>query len=528
MMTTGYAREGGAFGDGDWSSRGRVVVAIAAIGASVLAGWVANHQELLYVAFFIAAIAGAGVAFFPRILLLLVLVGGLVAAGLARLYLPQLQGVRWLIALGAWVLGCYGLLGLLSVKSAGTDGSRGPLLGILVWAALFFAVLLAATAMNWKGLATAGTGLKGYFQMWGLLLAFALVRWPESLINRLPALLLAIAWLQLPFALHQFLVLVPYRAGLQGVIPVDIVTGTFGGQKDGGGANAVLSAYLLLVIAGVVSAWKEGVLSGGKALLLGLPLLAPIAVNETKIALLYVIVIFLVLFARDIVERPLRFLTGSLVLVGLLILLASAYVAFAPRELAGLWELIEFVYQGNIENEYNTSGELTRWGALEYWVNSHGWREFGTTLFGHGAGMTRVEQPYGAQLFATAADPDLGIGRLGVTAVLWESGVLGLVCVTGLFWAVFRGAGDMARTFADSAEKRAVFRAIQAGVALFYLSFWHKNFFVFHVGYQTVLVLMFGYVLYWQRWHALLPASTGANAIPVKTALSKWDGGRRK
>lgn len=487
----------------------KALVGLALVSAGVLAGWVASAEDTVLLALFAAVIAGAVIAFFPRALLVLTLVGGLVVAGLARLYVPQLQEVRWLIAIGALALGAYGLTRwLLSTSSFGGRSPRPPLPETLLWGGAFVGVIAISTLLNWKGLSTAVVGFKGYFQMWGLLLALAFIRWPETLINRLPALLLAVAWLQLPFALHQYLVLVPYRTGLESVVPVDIVAGTFGGQKDGGGANAVLAAFLLLVVAGLVSSWKEGVITGKKAVLFCLPLLAPIAINEAKVSLVYVIVIFGLLFARDAVERPLRFFTALMALIAVLALLASAFVALAPRELGSVSELVEFIYEGNVESSQTFSGELTRWGAVEYWAERHGGLEnIEAVLLGHGVGTTRAGAEFGTPVFASAFDPDLNVGRLGATAVLWDSGVLGLVCVTGFFWAAFRQAGLLAGQYAQVAEKRAMFRAIQAGVAVFYLSFWHKNFFVFQVGYQTVLLLVFGYLAYWLRWHPT-PASS--------------------
>ena len=479
-----------------------VLIACVLVGVGALAGWVASRDDLLLVGALLAVALGLVSAFFPRSWLKLVLIGGLVVAGLTRLYLPQLQSVRWLVAFAAMVLGAYALLNVLWTRYSDMSRSLRPAIPpLLWWGAAFAVVMLLSTLLNWSGVMTAVSGLKGYVQMWGLLLALALIRWPESFVDRLPRFLLAVAWLQIPFAAHQFLFIVPQRQGIDGIVPVDIVVGTFGGQRFGGGANAALAVFLILVIAGIVSAWKEGVISGRKALFFGLPLLGPLAVNEAKITLVYVVLIFLVLFGRDVIRRPLRFLGGLMGLLAVLSMLASAYIAFAPKELEGVDELVEFIYQGNVEKDYTASGELTRWGAVEFWVANHGFSNLDQTLLGHGAGATRSDEDADEPASTRVIDTDLEIGRLGVTAVLWESGVFGLICIFGLFYSAYAGAGRMARRYQGDPGRRAVFRAVQAGVALFFVSFWHKNFLVFHIGYQTAWFVLIGYLAYWQRWH---------------------------
>lgn len=500
MPTTQYDRPFAHFLD----AGAKLLLACILLGVGILAGWAASTDDLLLVFAIGALAAGMVTLFFPRSWLMLTIVGGLVVAGLARLYVPQLQAVRWLVALAALILGIYALLQVLWPASANQRRSAGPAApAVLWWGAAFAIVLLLSTVLNWNGVSTAVSGLKGYVQMWGVLLALALIRWPESFISRLPAFLLAIAWLQIPFAFQQFFFIVPQRMGIEGIVPVDIVVGTFGGQKFGGGANAALAVYMILVIAGVISAWKEGVISGKKALLYGLPLLAPLAVNEAKITLVYVVVLFAVLFGRDAIERPMRFLGGLLGLVAVLMLLASAYIAFAPKELSGFDELVTFIYEGNVEKDYTSTGNLTRWGAVEFWGAHHGLSNLDQTLLGHGGGATRSGEEEQGPASTRIIDTDLDIGRLGATAVLWETGVFGLICIAGFFFAAYAGAGRMVVHSRGDAKKRAIFRAIQAGVAVFFVSFWHKNFLVYHIGYQTAWFVVIGYLAYWQRWHGV-------------------------
>ena len=125
--------------------------------------------------------------------------------------------------------------------------------------------------------------MKGYFQMWGLFLSVVYLRWPESFTKNLAWGLFLIALLQLPFVAHEYFVLVPKRFGLgNGIVPVDIVAGTFGAILEAGGANAVLAAYQVIVVACLLALWKNGALSGFKPQVLSLALLSPMAVNQAN------------------------------------------------------------------------------------------------------------------------------------------------------------------------------------------------------------------------------------------------------
>jgi hypothetical protein len=476
-----------------------LVLGLLAVAAG--AGWIASSGDMRLAAVFVAALFGTVSAFFPRFLLWGVILGGLVAAGVSRLYFPEVQQLRWAVAAAATYLGFYAVLrAAFTVEEAG-PGTAKTFPSILLWAAAFFASVVLATALNWLDITTALVGFKGYFQVWGLLLALALIHWPKQMVERLPSLLLWFAVLQLPFALHQYLFIVPQRTGLEDVVAVDIVSGTFGGQRYGGGANAALAGFLVIVVAGLASYWKEGVLSGPKALLIGLLLLAPLAVTVAKISLAFIIAAFAVVFAQDLFRRPGRFALGAGALILALLGLGSAYTVLAPRELSSISELLAFTWQENVEKDYTQSGDLTRWGSIEYWADNHGLDNLPYTILGHGAGRVRVDEDAGPPVFGVGLDPDLDIGRLGAVATLWETGILGFICITGLFWSAFATAGRLARNYVDIPNKRAAFRAAQAAVVVIYLGFWHKDFLIFHLAYQTFFALLLGYIAYWQRWY---------------------------
>jgi hypothetical protein len=294
-----------------------------------------------------------------------------------------------------------------------------------------------------------------------------------------------------------------------GIVPIDIVAGTFGANLEGGGANAVLNAFLMIVLAGVLAARQLDQISTRKTILLALPLLFPVMVNMAKVSVLYFVAMFLVLYGKDLMERPLRFLaaalSGALVLAAML----TAYTLNAPStaRVESWQDLVRFTYEYNFANE-EVSGELSRFGAVKFWWERHGVDNLEETLLGHGVGYTRVadtdadfRQTVRAIVGGIPVDIDLNkkIGYSAVAALLWETGVAGLLCIFGLLAAAFRAAGRLEIAYADFPERVATFRAIRAGCAIIFITLWHKNVFVFDVAYQTLVMLLIGLVAYWER-----------------------------
>lgn len=469
-----------------------IFVVVAAM--AVIAGVVASTGNTLYAIVFGAAVAGVGIAFMPRALLWSTIAVGLIAAGLTRLYLPAFQQIRWLVVPAGIALLVHALV---TVLRRGTDGASSPP-AIIWWALAFVGVAAGTTLVNLTDPMSAIIGFKGYFQLWGVLFALPLLAWPKRDPEYIPMVVFWVALLQVPFAIHQYLVLVPQRIGMSamGIVPVDIVSGTFGGTLVGGGANAALAVFLMVVLAVLLSLYRNGCVSAGKALLLGALMLTPLLLNSAKVSVLYLLVIFLFVFGQDLAKKPGRFVVMGLGAAAMVGVLAAAYVYTSPSDkVKSLRDLIEHTYGYNFGNEELWDGSLSRWGALEYWYRTHGPGKLTFTLIGHGPGVTRVEEATASPALAVA-NPELGIGNTAAAAILWECGVLGLLAITGLFASGFITARRLALTTRDP-WRSGIFRGLAASTAVVYISIWHKNFLVYQIGYQTVVVLILGYLGYW-------------------------------
>lgn len=468
------------------------VAAVAAMGFGVAQGqWLVSALTLV-------GMLGLVLAPRPAILLWALLLLGLIGAGLTKLYLPGWQELRWaVVPLSGLLLG-HVLLARLAVQVRPAPGKAPPLLG---WALAFIAWALLVSVLQQPDPGQLLRGVKGYFQVWGLLFALALLAWPRALMReRLPAFVLALGLLQLPFALQQWWVLVPQRAaaGLPGIVPADIIAGTFGGQVDGGGANSLLALVQCIVIAGLLALWQQGRLRA-RWLWLGLPLLlAPLLVNQAKVSLLYLALVFLLLFGAELWRRPLHFAAGLLALGLLLAALIGAYTTLSGNPaITGARELVRESWATNVTADHLPSGELTRTGALRYWAAQHVPHDLPGALLGHGLYETRQGEPDGAAALWDAAAPALGIKNTTISALLWDVGVLGLLLVGGLFIAAIATAGRALRRHAADPWLTALLRAGRVAVVLLFCSLWIKSYFGYHVAFQTLFALLFGWLGYW-------------------------------
>ena len=221
------------------TSRFLLVYALA-IAAGLMGGFVSATGKIVLVAMFSGLVLAALLMTSRKALLWFVIVGGLVIVGAAQIYMPGSKYLRYIVPLAAFGLIIHGVVDYLSKPAhQGAQGANAT----VSWMLWFLLVAVVSAVVNWDGIGVAIIGFKGYFQMWALFLGMILIHWRRDIIKTIPQGMLLIAFLQLPFVLHQYLFLVPKRVGLGGgIVPVDVVSGTFGGSLYGGGANAVLAA----------------------------------------------------------------------------------------------------------------------------------------------------------------------------------------------------------------------------------------------------------------------------------------------
>ncbi|MEQ8207889.1 MAG: hypothetical protein RIA65_17060, partial [Woeseia sp.] len=266
---------------------------------SIAAGLLAAYIDSIWILTVVGVIIAATIVTSRVASLWFVVISGLILIGAAQLYVPAAQYLKYLPPLAA--------SGLLLHVAADWLSVRRPAVPSTVYAFLaFLFVGIVSMIANWQSVGMILIGLKGYYPMWSLFLGLALIRWQPAAINSLPKAMLVIAMFQLPFVAHQFLYLVPVRAAshIPGLVPVDIVAGTFGGALFGGGANAVLSLFLITVCACLLGMWRQAVISAPVALGIVAVLLIPVMLNSSKVALIYLPIVFVTIFYAEIIRQP--------------------------------------------------------------------------------------------------------------------------------------------------------------------------------------------------------------------------------
>lgn len=504
-----------------WSSKDAwqvlVVFGIATM-LGLLGGVLSATGRLELVAVFIGLVLAVLLISSRVALFWFVLIGALVFVGALQLYLPGSRYVRYVFPLASAGLILHWFMEQLISRSA---KSRGPVPSLVLWAIAFAMTGMISTLVNLSKPGVAIIGVKDYFQMWGFFLGIIFLRWKPSFVDTWPKALLAIALLQLPVAAHQYLVLVPQRTGLGGnIVAVDIVAGTFGAELYGGGANAVLAAFMIIIVGCLLAMWKNGVLSVPKLTALSALLFTPLLVNEAKISALYLPLVFLVVFWREAARRPGRFLLVGISVSGVLVLLLMALtLAYRSGKLTSPSELIQVVVAqqtASISERRGEYSELTRWTALTFWAKENVRANPVNMLVGHGLGASRVQEG-GLDLASTLAETryhGLRLGYTAISAVLWDTGIIGLACVIGMFVSAFRAAGRLSRYYeGKNAFRTGMFQGLQAAVAVLALSLAHKDFFVMNLPYQTLVYLTFG----WIAW-ACLQIARDDGERPVQAA----------
>ncbi|MFO1468551.1 MAG: hypothetical protein U1F35_19260 [Steroidobacteraceae bacterium] len=430
----------------------------------------------------------------------LVMVTGLIVAGACQLYIPGSRYIRYVVPLASAPLLLHWVAEYIS---QGRNHPDEPIPPTLAWAFGFLVSCLVSALINLSDPLQALVGIKDYFQMWALFLGIIYLRWPENFGKQLLIGLLVIGFIQLPFCAHEYLFLVPKRVGLgNGIVPVDVVAGTFGALLLGGGANAVLAAYQVILSGWMMAMWKNGLISIVTAGVVSLLLLSPMLVNEAKVIVLYIPLVFGVVFYRDIAVQPMKFVMGGIAIGGLIALMMTALVLSQPSDKVKSWgDLVEFVIATQTADTEERAGqyaELSRLSALTFWAKQHEHANPINTVFGHGVGASR-ETEGGIDTAHTLAEikyPGLRIGYTALSALLWDVGLVGLAMVLAMLLSAYLTAGRVAQFYRGKDPfKTAMFEGLQAAMAVVALSLAHKDFFVVNLPYQTFVYLLVGFII---------------------------------
>lgn len=304
-------------------------------------------------------------------------------------------------------------------------GNRQPLVTAAhVSLAIFFLSLIASSLLNTAPVFQVLVSLKEVFFLWGVWLAVRTGAVGSQEIDRLWRWALPFLVVQLPVIAYQRFYIAPNRHGPSSW---DAVVGLFGGNPEGGGASGAMALCAVLVMAYELARWRKGLSSiqrTGATMIIGL---LSIALAEVKFAILLIPVSVMIIFARDIMLRPLRGLAmligGALAATTILFAYQAQYAASHTRASASVRDYVEQTLQRNTDSDsinYRT-GEIGRLSALKLWWREHGADKPVVLLLGHGIGATRIGMVTGE----VSKRYSFKIARSTLAIVLWEGGLIG-------------------------------------------------------------------------------------------------------
>lgn len=466
-----------------------VGVIVAAIFLAIFFGLIAVTANPIFVAVSVGLIVGTLILAKPAWNLWLILAFGLFVAGLLPIWVDFLASKAiWGISILGFMLLGSALFWLIATPGVARNTPA------FVWVALaFFAYVLISSFAQWHSTGEFLSGLKRHFQMWGLLFALCWLSFDKQHIRRWRAFMLLVALVQLPFALYELVDLVPLReafaGAIPGLVPIDVVAGTFGSNLYGGGANAEMAGFLIIVLAFLLAQKQEKQLSTGRLFLLAPLVMAPLFLGETKVVVILLPLMFLVLYRRELIARPHYALIA--LTMGTVFTLAAGYTYLSLSKKSMDQQVANmFSYEG-----YGTL-KLNRYTALTFWVEQQGANDPVSFVSGNGIGSS-----VGASLapgHVAKRFPNYGIGLTAASTLLWETGVLGFGLFLALHVMAWRAAGRLRQRVTEPSV-RADLSAIQAAIAIFAVFLFYRSSVLDILGFQIIFVSVLGYLAWLHR-----------------------------
>ncbi len=472
--------------------------AIMLIGVliAILFGLVSVTANAILISVAVSFFAGAVLLARPSWIVWLILSLGLLVTGILPLYSDD-----GLVSKAAWGVSILGfILMMVAFFTVATSPDMRKNTPAFIWVALgFFIYTVLISFIQWHSMGQFLGGFKRYFQMWGLLFALCWLTFNERDIRRWRTFFLIVALVQLPFVVYQIIVLVPMREGLrhviQGLVPIDVVAGTFGATLYGGGSSGEMATFLVLVLAFLLAQRMEKTLTARRLMLLVPLVVAPLFLGETKAIIILLPLMFLVLYRRVLLVRPHYGLAG--LLLGMLLTVAAGYVYFGLSTKTMDDQIADYLSY-NIYNKGYGANYLNRTTVLTFWAEHQGAHNPISFVFGNGLGSSHT--PAGGHV--AMRYPRHGIGLTAASSLLWDLGVFGSSLFAAILALAWRTAGRLQRELTEP-MLRADAAAIQAALAVFAAYLFFRQSLLETMSFQIVFVVLLGHLAWLYRRHTL-------------------------
>lgn len=486
----------------------KVFLWLFAITLSMVCGVFVVAESYILVAILIGLPVGWFIFKWPQVWLGITIVGILVIPGLLELYFPQLLLVRWLFPLMASATSTTILFTYLFGCKSQKLGYYGKKCMILVL--LFVIIAFFSSILNNGFSANALVGLKGYFQIWPILLGIVYSSVDtEKLARYFRITIIWVGLLQIPIALHQFFVLVPMRMTTklaeEGVVAIDVVAGSFGAMLWGGGRSTVLGIFQMIAITLVTMQYRKNVISLRRLIVLVLLLIIPILVSEIKAFPFFLLLASGIIFRDVLIKYPFKFASYAFLLLAIcsLLFVANFFLpATKGQQASSLDKFIDEAVSYNIGDKGYGNAVLNRTSVYSFWAKENvGKQDVVHLLTGYGPGATNAFTSIETESLAANLYPGFAIGLTSLSALLWESGLLGSIVLLGIIYYGSRAAIKVG-TNCKSNEIQIFSTTLLVGLLLVFMTLLHVDYFVFDLSYQMIFIVALGCVVLLERMNA--------------------------
>jgi hypothetical protein len=413
----------------------------------------------------------------PTLLLWFSTIFTLIFGGFVGYFFPSLKIVWW-VAYGASALLYIPALLFLTQKAP----EKFPALStsVNIYTLLFVATSLISSIASNTPLPQLAAASKSLFMLGGLWAFIMAGRLSEQTIIHWLKGLIIIGVIQFIPVMYQFIVVRSWRVAHTSfqVESADAVVGTFGGSQTGGGLGAVLVFYLIVCIVVLLAMQKYKVFSWRNKwwvyVLLGLPILF----TEVKAAFIYLPVGIFFLYRRYIYQRPIKFTLGSilicLIIIGMLFSLQTIHLSTRGDDWRdNLQKAFSYSFQSQTQFGKITDFKFSRISAVRFWWQEQDADHPVNILIGHGLGSSRTQ---GQVLGSKAARyAETKIDLTGLSALLWDVGLVGVTLLYAILMTLFLLAGKLSRSHNLLAWQQALAGGLQATIPLIALSIPYRN-----------------------------------------------------
>jgi hypothetical protein len=470
-----------------------IAIMLASILMAILFGLIATTANLLVISIVAALFIGVLLLSRPVWIVWAILSVGLLVVGIAPLYDVSFDPKS------GWPISVLCLIMMLVAffKVATTPGTQKNTPAFIWLLLVFFVYAVLNSLVQWYSAEEFIQGFKHYFQTWGLLFALCWIAFDERHIRHWLIFFLIIALVQLPLAIYERIALVPLREGMRGIlpgmVPIDIVAGTFGSNIYGGGASGEMSTFLVIIIAFLLARKMQKTLSIGHFILLSLWILSPLFLGETKAVIIMLPLMLFALYRRELLAKPHYGLI--MLIIGTLLTVCMGYTYISIMQMSPDELFADTLNYNLYEKGYGTN-YLNRTTVLTFWANQQGTHDPISFMFGNGLGSSH--QTTGGHV--DIRYPHYGIGLTAASTLLWDTGVFGCVLFASIFVLAWHAAGRLHRESTMPTVK-ADATAIQAALLLFVFHLFYKLTLLDNVSFQIVFAAVLGYLAWLHRRH---------------------------